>query len=97
MNELYVTTEIIKPINIIVDIPEEGKQTTISKDQFYSLFTDNFKGRANENIYSYQYKEVCDNVDVFSPKRVKKIFELTTYKNTVNEFKQEFMEVSVIM
>lgn len=97
MNELYVTTELIKPVSILVDIPEEGKQTTISKDQFYALFTDHMKGKTTENIYSYQYKEVLDNVDVFSSRRVKKLFELTPYKNSVNEFKQEFQEIFTIL
>lgn len=97
MNELYVTTELIKPLNILVDIPEEGKQTTISKDQFYSLFTGHFKNRSDELIYSHQYKEVLGNVDVFNSKRVKKLFELAPYGRSTNDFKQEFQEVTTVM
>jgi hypothetical protein len=93
MNELYI----IKPVSILVDIAEDGKQTTISKDQFYALFTDNLKGRANENIYSQQYKEVMDNVDTFNSKRVKKIFPLTPYKNSSNDFKQDLQEILPVM
>lgn len=97
MNEVYITTELIKPVSITVDIPEEGKQTKISKDQFYSLFTDHMKGRPGEEIYSHQYKEVMNKVDTFGAKRIKKLFDLTPYKNSVTEFKQEFQDISEIM
>ena len=45
MNELYVTVEIIKPENIKVDIPEVGKQATISRNEFYDLFIRNLKDK----------------------------------------------------
>jgi hypothetical protein len=97
MSELYITTELIKPLNILVDIPEEGKQTSISKDQFYALFTDHLKVKSSEIIFSHQYKEVVDNVDVFAPRRVKKLFELESYDGSANDFKQEFGEVVMIL
>jgi len=97
MNELYVTTELIKPVSILVDIPEEGKQTTISKEQFYNLFTEHLKGKPNEDIYSHQYKAVLNNVDTFSARRVKKLFELVTYNKSSNDFKNEFFEIANIM
>ena len=97
MNELYITTELIKPVSILVDIPEESKQTTISKEQFYNLFTEHLKGKPDENIYSHQYKEVLDNVDTFSPRRVKKLFDLTLYNKSPSDFKNEFFEIANLM
>lgn len=97
MNELYITTELIKPINILVEIPEESKQITISKEQFYNLFTEHLKGKQKEVIYSHQYKEVLNKVDAFSPRRVKKIFDLTLSTQTDAEFKQQFFEIASLL
>ena len=97
MNELYVTVEIIKPETIKVDIPEAGKQATISRNEFYDLFIRHLKEKQNENIFSFQYKEVTENVDVFSTKKAKKLFQTIPYLGNVNEFKQEYNEISAII
>lgn len=97
MNELYVTTELLKPPTILVDIPEESKQVNISKEQFYNLFSEHLKGKTNENIYSHQYKEVMHKVDTFSPRRVKKLFDLSLCNMSIAEFKEEYFGISTIL
>ena len=97
MNELYITVEIIAPENIKVDIAEAGKQAIISKNEFYDLFIRHFKGRQDELIYSHQYKEVMENVDVFNSKRAKKLFQAIPFVGSINDFKQYFQEASNIM
>lgn len=97
MNELYVTVEIIKPENIKVDIAEVGKQAVISRNEFYELFIRHFKGRQDELIYSHQYKEIMDNVDVFNSRSSRKLFSAIPFVGSVSDFKQYFQEASLIM
>ena len=97
MNELYATVELIAPENIKVDIAETGKQAIISKNEFYDLFIKHFKGRQDELIYSHQYKEVLENVDVFNSKKAKKLFQAIPFVGSASDFKQYFHEASNIM